>query len=67
MELKYVGRGRVTKIEMKARLIKLKNDLYASYNRRIQHMMEEDEYFDENLGLVYMDTDYDDLEQTDRE
>ena len=28
MELKYVGRGRVTKIEMKARLIKLKNDLY---------------------------------------
>jgi hypothetical protein len=30
-------------------------------------MMEEDEYFDENLGLVYMDTDYDDLEQTDRE
>ena len=30
-------------------------------------MMEEDVYFDENLGLVYMDTDYDDLEQTDRE
>ena len=29
--------------------------------------MEEDEYFDENLGLVYMDTYYDDLEQTDRE
>ena len=28
MELKYVGRGLVTKIEMKARLIKLKNDLY---------------------------------------
>ena len=28
MELGYVGRGRVTKIEMKARLIKLKNDLY---------------------------------------
>ena len=27
MELKYVGRGRVTKIEMKARLIKLKNEL----------------------------------------
>ena len=29
--------------------------------------MEEDEYFDENLGLVYMDNYDDDLEQTDRE
>jgi hypothetical protein len=29
--------------------------------------MEEDEYFDENLGLVYTDNYDDDLEQTDRE
>ena len=30
--------------------------------------MEEDEYFDENLGLVYPKEDYDgDLESTDRE
>lgn len=28
MELKYVGRGRVTKIEMQSRLMKLKTDLY---------------------------------------
>ncbi len=30
-------------------------------------MNDEDEYFDENLGLLYMDEEYDDLEQTDRE
>ncbi len=29
--------------------------------------MDEEEYFDENLGLVYMDNYDDDLEQTDRE
>ena len=29
-------------------------------------MNDEDEYFDENLGLLYMDGEYDDLEQTDR-
>ena len=30
-------------------------------------MNDEDEYFDENLGLLYMDEEYADLEQTDRE
>ncbi|BCU95071.1 MAG: hypothetical protein CM15mV7_1780 [uncultured marine virus] len=30
-------------------------------------MNDEDEYFDENLGLLYMDEEYDDLESTDRE
>lgn len=30
-------------------------------------MNDEEEYFDENLGLLYMDEEYDDLEQTDRE
>ena len=30
-------------------------------------MNDEDEYFDENLGLLYIDEEYDDLEQTDRE
>ena len=30
-------------------------------------MNDEEEYFDENLGLLYMDEEYDDLDQTDRE
>ena len=30
-------------------------------------MNDEEEYFDENLGLLYMDEEYDDLESTDRE
>ena len=30
-------------------------------------MNDEEEYFDENLGLLYMDEENDDLEQTDRE
>ena len=30
-------------------------------------MNDEEEFFDENLGLLYMDGEYDDLEQTDRE
>ena len=30
-------------------------------------MNDEEEYFDENLGLLYMDEEYAALEQTDRE
>ncbi len=45
MELGYVGRGRVTKIEMKARLIKLKNDLYnGRYHGASEEWMEGSHY-----------------------
>ena len=40
-----MGRGRVTKIEMKARLIKLKNDLYnGSYHGASEEWIEGSHY-----------------------